>query len=148
MPECLRLIALDEEDLAIISANLQDAVIQVGNMAYLPRAKRFAFVADRFDRVCCSSNGNEKCQTGLHFERVLKVARHGFDQTIADMRLNLLSIVFEPVNPPGGQVTLIFAGGAALRLEVECLEIQMRDLGPRWLAEAPPDHPLDDVPGP
>src|ERR1700691_1907429 len=98
MPEYLRLIALDEEDLAIISANLQDAVIRVGNMAYLPRAKRFAFVADRFDWVCCAGSGNnERCQTGLHFERVLKVARHGFDQAATDTRLNLLSILFEPV---------------------------------------------------
>jgi Protein of unknown function (DUF2948) len=144
MREHLRLIALDEEDLAIISANLQDAVIRIGDMAYLPRGKRFALLAVRFDWVCAASGPNERCQTGLHFERVLKVARAGFDQAAADAHLNLLSIVFVPNDPPAGQVVLTFSGGAALRLDVECLEVQMRDLGPRWKASAQPDHPLDD----
>jgi hypothetical protein len=116
-------------------------------MAYLQLAKRFAFVADRFDWLCCAGGSNERCQTGLHFERVLKVARTGFDQGKTDTRLNLLSIVFNPTDAPAGQVTLIFSGGAALRLDVECLEVQMRDLGPRWKARAQPDHPLDDVAG-
>jgi hypothetical protein len=141
MPQPLRLIALDEEDLAVISANLQDSVIRVGNMTYLPRAKRFAFVADRFDWLCCAGGRNERCQTGLHFERVLKVAHIGFDQAKADTHLNLLSIVFNPTDAPAGQVTLIFSGGAAIRLDVECLEAQIRDLGPRWKAKAQPDHP-------
>jgi Protein of unknown function (DUF2948) len=145
MPECLRLIALDEEDLAIISANLQDAVIRVGDMAYLPRTKKFALVAARFDWVCAAGGSKERCQTGLHFERVLKVTRSGFDQAAADTHLNLLSIAFRPGDPPSGTVELTFSGDAALRLDVECLEAQMRDLGPRWKAKAQPDHPIEDV---
>jgi Protein of unknown function (DUF2948) len=145
MPQCLRLIALDEEDLAIISANLQDAVIRVGDMAYLARTKRFALVAARFDWVCAAGGSKERCQTGLHFERVLKVTRSGFDQTAPDTHLNLLSIAFRPGDPPSGTVELTFSGGAALRLDVECLEAQMRDLGPRWKARAQPDHPIEDV---
>ena len=147
MAGSLRLIALDEEDLEIISANLQDAVIRIGDMAYLPRSKRFALVASRFDWVCAETGSKERCQTGLHFERGLKVARSGFDQGAAGTPLNLLSIVFRPTDPPAGQVVLTFSGGAALRLDVECLEVQMRDLGPRWKAKAQPGHPLDDVPG-
>ncbi len=147
MPDCLRLIALDEEDLAIISANLQDAVIRVGDMAYLPRSKRFALVAARFDWVCAAGGKNERCQSGLHFERVLKVARSGFDQAATETRLNLLSIAFRPGDPPAGQIELTFSGGAALRLDVECLEAQLRDLGPRWKARAQPGHPLDNLSG-
>jgi hypothetical protein len=146
MREHLRLIALDEEDLAIISANLQDAVIRIGDMAYLPHGKKFALVAVRFDWVCAAAGSNERCQTGLHFERVLKVARSGFDQAAVEEHLNLLSIAFVPKDPPAGQVVLTFSGGAALRLDVECLEVQMRDLGPRWKASAQPGHPNDDVP--
>jgi len=145
--DCLRLIALDEEDLAIVSANLQDAVIRVGEMAYVPRLKRFALVAARFDWVCAAGGRNERCQTGLHFEHVLRVVRSGFDQSATGTHLNLLSIVFHPTDPPAGQIVLTFSGGAALRLEVECLELQMRDLGPRWKAKAQPGHPLDDVSG-
>jgi hypothetical protein len=146
MPEQLRLIALDEEDLEIISANLQDAVIRIGDIAYLPRHKKFALVAARFDWVCAAAGRNERCQTGLHFERVLKVARSGFDQAAVDEHINLLSIVFVPKEPPAGQVVLTFSGGAALRLDVECLEVQMRDLGPRWKAMAQPGHPIADLP--
>jgi hypothetical protein len=144
MPQCLRLIALDDEDLAIISANLQDSVIRVADMAYLPRTKRFALVAARFDWVCAASGSNERCETGLHFERVLKVARSGFDQTAAETRLNLLSIGFRAGDPPAGQVILTFSGDAAVRLDVECLEAQLRDLGPRWKAKGQPGHPIED----
>jgi hypothetical protein len=81
----------------------------------------------------------------MHFERVLKVARLGFDQHDAGIVLNLLSITFDETDAPAGQVTLTFSGGAAIRLEVECLEAQMRDIGPRWKAKGQPGHQLDDV---
>jgi hypothetical protein len=149
MPEPLRLIALDAEDVAIISANLQDALIRIGDMAYLPRSKRFALVASRFDWVAAASGGkNERCQAGLHFERVLKVTRSGFDQSAADQCLNLLSVVYTSEDVPAGQVRLTFSGGAELRLDVECLEAQLHDIGPRWPAKSCPGHKLDDAPEP
>ena len=146
MSEPLRLIALDTEDLAIISANLQDALIKIGDMAYLPRSKRFALVASRFDWVASvSGKKNERCETGLHFERVLKVTRTGFDQGASEQNLNLLSIGFTSTDSPAGQVVLTFSGGAGVRLDVECLEAQLRDIGPRWTCKACPGHKLDDV---
>jgi len=145
MPEPLRLIALDVEDLAIISANLQDALVRVADMAYLPRSKRFALVASRFDWVASTAGKKERCETGLHFERVLKVTRTGIDQTAADQRLNLLSVGFSDDDAPAGQVTLTFSGGAGLRLDVECLEAQLRDTGPRWPCTCCPGHKLDDA---
>ena len=45
----LKLIALDAEDLSVLSANLQDAVLRIADIAYLPREKRFAAIANRFD---------------------------------------------------------------------------------------------------
>jgi hypothetical protein len=148
MPDCLRLIALDEEDLEVISANLQDSIVRIGDMVYLQRAKRFALVAARFDWVSAAGGCCERCQTGVHFERVLKVVHTGFDQAAADTHLNLLSMVFYPSeDPPAGQVVLTFSGGGAVRLDVECLEAQLRDLGPRWKAKAQPGHQLDDVQG-
>lgn len=148
MSEPLRLIALDAEDLAIISANLQDALVSVGDMAYLPRSKRFALVAARFDWVTAADGKNERCQAGLHFERVLKVTRAGFDQAAANERLNLLSVAYTSVDAPAGQVTLTFSGGAGVRLDVECLEAQLHDIGPRWAAKTCPAHKLDDAPEP
>ncbi len=146
MSEPLRLIALDEEDLAVISAHLQDAVVKVKDMALLPQTKRFAMLAARFDWLGIGSGKKERCATGLHFERVLKAAAKGFDQTAGDRCLNLLSIRFLPGDAPAGQVILTFSAGAAVQLDVECLETQMHDLGPRWTAKAQPGHRFDETP--
>ena len=70
----LRLFALDEEDLAILSANLQDARIEVADLAYLPKEKRFALAGKRFDWVKAAAGGCERCATGLHFERATSSA--------------------------------------------------------------------------
>jgi hypothetical protein len=146
MSDLLRLVALDGEDLAVLSANLQDALVKIGDMAYFPATKRFVIVAARFDWLRAASQGAmERCRAGLHFERVLKVARMGFDQHNADLILNLLSVTFNEADSPAGEVTLTFSGGAAIRLDVECLEAQMRDIGPRWKAKGQPGHQLDDI---
>ena len=76
----LKIAALDPEDLAILSAHLQDAEVSIGDMAYLPKAQRFALVASRFDWYGAGQGLCERCQTGLHFERVSRVRRAGFDQ--------------------------------------------------------------------
>jgi hypothetical protein len=57
--------------------------------------------------------------------------------------LSLLALGFEPLkaDAPDGHITLIFAGGAAVRLEVECIEVELRDLGPGWRTDSMPEHP-------
>lgn len=140
MSEPLRLIALDDEDLGVISAHLQDAVLKVRDMAYLPKSKRFALVAARFDWLGIAKGKKERCHAGLHFERVLKAEIAGFDQAQGDTCLNLLSINFVAADEPAGHVILTFSGGAAVKLTVECLEAQMHDLGSRWRAKAQPGH--------
>jgi len=139
----LRLIAMDADDLSVISANLQDARVSVSEMAYLPEQRRFAFAGKRFDWLKAAAGGCERCATGLHFERVLGVSRTGFAQDEAQRVLNLLAIEFEPKDAPGGTVVLTFSGGAAIQLQVECVEAQMRDLGERWPCDNQPAHPVD-----
>ena len=135
----LKLAALDAEDLAVISAHLQDAIVSVGDMIYLPKSLRFALVASRFDWPRALRGTRERCRTGLHFERVFRVARSGFDQD-PDRVLNLLAIMFTQGNAPSGTITLTFSGGAAIRLEVECVEAALSDIGPRWSVEDKPGH--------
>jgi hypothetical protein len=136
----LKLWALDEYDLAVIAAHLQDAILRVGDMAYLPQTKRFAFVAARFDWLAAEEGRRERCHVGLHFERVLKAASTGFDRAKPETMLNLLDIAFTQKDGPSGIVVLTFSGGAAVRLEVECLEAEMHDLECRWQAKACPEH--------
>ena len=136
----LRLVALDMDDLAVLSANMQDALIPVPEIAYLPGEKRFALAGKRFDWVKAAAGGCERCATGLHFERVLGVGRQGFAQDENERVLNLLAVEFAPTDAPAGHVTLVFSGGAAIRLTVECLEARLADLGERWPCVAQPAH--------
>lgn len=141
----LRLLAVDQEDLSVLSAHMQDALVRVGDMAFVPGAHRFALLAARFDWCACVEAGRcERARTGLHFEYVKHVSRSGFDQHDPEVLLNVLNIAFEEKDSPAGIVEVHFSAGAALRLEVECLEAHMRDLGDRWQAKATPAHPIED----
>lgn len=135
----LKLVSLDSEDLAVVSAHLQDAVVKVADMAWLAREQRFALVCNRFDWEGAIEGQRRRRRTGLHFGRVLKV-QHRLPDTTPDSVLNLLAVTFEEGEAPSGAVTLVFSGGGALRLEVECLECEMRDLGPIWETPSTPQH--------
>ena len=125
-PAPLRLLAQDEEDLAILSAHLQDMITHVGDMGFQPAQGVFAMVGYRFDWLAASEGRKERCHVGLHFDRVLKASRKGFEKAKPEDVLNLLSMVFTMTDAPAGTVDLVFSGGGAVRLEVECLEGQLQ----------------------
>lgn len=141
----LRLAVVDVEDLAVVSAHLQDSEVMAPDMGYLPGTKRFALVVSRFDWTQALAGRFERCRTGLHFERVLGVATTGLDLSDAGRVLHLLAISFRLGDAPSGHVLLAFEGGGAVRLTVECLEAELRDLGPRWAVDAKPLDRLDGV---
>ncbi|WP_127089126.1 DUF2948 family protein [Aquabacter cavernae] len=139
--DALKLLALDEEDLAIISAHLQDAVVKTGDMGYLPKSQRFALILNRFDwDQKESSEQYVRRRTGLHFERVRNVRFRGLDPRDREAVLNLLAVTFEESDAPSGEVTLAFSGGADIRFEVECVEARLSDLGPAWGCSRAPAH--------
>jgi hypothetical protein len=138
--EPLKLVAFDEDDLAVISTHLQDAELKAADIVYLPRERRFVLVLARFDWCAAQSGETRRRQTGLHFERVLGVRQAHFDRSPRQVH-NLIAIRFDATNSPAGLVTLRFDDGSAIRLEVECLEAAMKDLGPVWTCEAAPAHP-------
>ena len=142
----LKLAALDAEDLSVFSAHLQDATVRVADMAYLPKTKRFALVASRFDWSLNRTGPCQRCATGLHFERVLRVRRHGFDQD-PERVLNLLAIVFVTDEAPSGTIVLTFSDAAAVRLDVECIEAALQDIGPRWDVDCKPELVLPEIAG-
>lgn len=145
--EDLKLIALDAEDLRVLSCHLQDAVILVGDMAYLKSEQRFAMIANRFDWEAASRARDgtyQRRRTGLRFERVMGAQLQGIDLKQKDAALALLAITFEPSEEPSGTLKLQFAGGGAIRLEVECIEAELRDLGAAWQTRHKPVHAVDD----
>lgn len=141
MPD-LKLLALDSEDLEVISATTQDAVVRVGDMGFAQSDKRFALLMNRFaweEKDGRRGKGLRK-RAGLHFDRVTRAATAGFDPNAEDGVLELLAITFEQTSPPGGTIELRFAGGGSVRLDVECLEARLMDLGAAWAAKAEPRH--------
>jgi hypothetical protein len=142
--EPLKLIALDRDDLEVISAHLQDAAVKVSDVFWLPQEKRLVLGVDRFDWLAANGEKPEfhRCRTGLRFERVFSCQCRGIDPSNKDAVLSLLAIDFVESDSPSGEVILTFTGGAALRLEVECLEAEIADIGPRWSCECP-EHSED-----
>lgn len=136
----LKLMALDTDDLAIVSAHLQDAVAKVGDMVYLPGEKRFAMVLNRFDWTTAEQPAPARKRAGIHFERVLAAKIRGIDLAAANTVLNLLAVEFEETAAPSGVVTMYFSGDNAIQLEVECIEAALADLGPQWPAQQCPHH--------
>jgi hypothetical protein len=136
----LKLLALDSEDLDVISATTQDAVVRVGDMGYAKADQRFALLMNRFAWEDGSARQGVRKRSALHFDRVTAAQLSGFDPNARDGALELLAIRFVESEAPAGRVELTFAGGGAVRLDVECLEARLNDLGAAWAARRKPEH--------
>ena len=142
----LKLLAVDAEDLEIISACVQDAVVRVGDMRFVPGDSRFALLANRFvwEKPAKRGQRGERHRAALRFDRVRASHVSGIDLNAQEGVLELLALKFEFSDAPSGIVTLVFAGGGAIRLDVECLEARLHDLGAAWATKAIPAHDLND----
>jgi Protein of unknown function (DUF2948) len=139
----VKFVALDREDLEVVSTHLQDAEVKVADVHWRPAEKRLVLALDRFDwpAATCSQHPElRRCRSALRFERVLACKCKHLNPAGKDTVLNLLAVEFAENDAPGGVVTLIFSGGATLRLEVECLECELVDLGPVRIATVFPAH--------
>lgn len=142
----LKLVALDRDDIEVVSAHVQDALVRIADIFWQPREHRFVMALNRFDWMTAAdakaeSNANyRRCRTALRFERVISCKCRNLDQSNKDARLNLLAVEFVERDAPAGLVTMIFSGGAVIRLEVECLEAELADLGEIFVAGACPNH--------
>ena len=144
----LKLIAQDVEDLAVISALVQDAVFPITEMSWQPRRRRFALLVNRFrwedrDKAAARRRPVERVQTVLAFGDVAKVQSQGVDRGEKDYVLSLLSIAFEPGDDGTGRVVLTLAGDGAIALEVEALDVTLQDVTRPYAAPShrAPEHP-------
>jgi len=142
----LKLIALDREGLGVISAHVQNTCVKRSDMTWLPRQRRFVVVGMRYDWVGAKTGPEERVASALRFDRVLKVSHLGLGEMDEDATLNLLAVTFEKTDPPAGVIFLTFASGALVRLEIECIEVELRDMALRVPAYACPGHALTDTP--
>ncbi len=138
----LTLAAEDAADLEVISARLQDAVAQMQDLVYLPKKRRFAGIFNRFRWEEDEKRGNQRVRAGLHFDGVLSVKSSKLKRGAPEAVVSLLAIRFTPKGgeDPGGTVELTFAGGGALKLDVEAVDAGLTDLGGVWAARGRPAH--------
>ncbi len=139
----LKLVALDDQDLAILSAHVQDAAMRAGDLRHLPAQQRFVVPMNRFAWEGQAGRGPrtpERRNAVLHFDRVTAARSAGLDPRKKAEALSLLAVTFTAAQAPSGVVELLFAGGATIRLEVECVEARLADLGGAWEASSKPRH--------
>jgi Protein of unknown function (DUF2948) len=133
----LKLRAEDEEDLAVISAMLQDSLVPVEDMCFLPDEKRFVMVVNRF-RWESEQGARERTLTGLCFSEVAAAKVSGFSRGEGERILEVLAL-----RAGDGIVQFDFAGGERLRLEVGRLLCHVEDIGEPWPTQWRPSHPGD-----
>jgi hypothetical protein len=146
--EPVKFVALDRDDLEVVSTHLQDAHIKVADVIWRPKEHRLVIGLSRFDWLAAEGERPElrRCRSALRFDRVTGCKCRNLDPAGKDAVLNLLAVEFSENDAPAGTVTLTFSGGGMLRLDVECLEVELADLGPTWAADCRPIH-SDDKPG-
>ncbi len=147
--DLLKLVALDNDDIEVLSAHVQDSVVKIGDVLWHPADKRVIIVINRFDWESAQSAEPpfRRRRAALRFERVNAFKCRNVACSDKDTVLNLLAVEFAPTDAPAGHVTLVCSGGAALRLDVACLEAELVDLGPVWATAACPVHLEMDTAG-
>jgi hypothetical protein len=139
--DMLKLVALDADDLEVVSAHVQDSIVKVSDVLWRPAEKRVVVVVNRFDWENAQNGAQYRRRlAALRFERVNAFKARNVAPSDKDRVLNLLAVEFAAADAPAGRVTFIFSGGAALQLDVECLECELADLGPVWATAACPAH--------
>jgi hypothetical protein len=135
----LKLIALDADDLSVISAHVQDARVQAADIIWRQDEKRLVIGMNRLDweQTLAGETSPRRLVSALRFDRVLACKSRNIDLGSPGRALDLVGIEFHPGEPPGGSALLLFDHGGALRLDVECLECELTDLGPDDFGTAP-----------
>lgn len=124
----LNLAAFDPDDLKVISALAQDAVFPITEIRWEARRHRFALLLNRFRWEDAGRHEPERAQALLVVDGVLGVASLGLDREDADTVLSLLGLTFEPGEEGAGHLILTLAGDGAIRLEIEALEVRLKDV--------------------
>ena len=147
----VRLRAQTPDDLAVISALLQDAVGQNSETSWMPRKHRFALLLNRFrweDEANAKAQGRpfERVQSTLVIDGVLKVGGEGLDPTDKEQVFAVLALEFNAGEDGAGTLSVILSGDGAIRMEVECLDLTLSDVSRPYVARArhEPHHPIID----
>ena len=139
----LKIRAESAEDMAVIAACLQDSIIAVGDIAFIPGRRSFAAMISRFKwEDDAREKKNRRILCGLHFDSVLEVQSQNIPQSDPRHILDLLTIGCEEHDDAEATITLVFANDGVIRLKVECVDVYLRDFGEAWSTPRKPKHPV------
>lgn len=139
----LRLIAEDASDLEVISSAVQDAVLKAENIKFDRRRRRLTLEVNRFqwEESKTKRGPQGRVRAILAFDSVLSVKTRAVSKADPDMVYAVLSLRFDPAEePPGGKLSILFAGDGELALEVEALDVTLLDSAYEWTTRHRPDH--------
>ncbi len=142
--DSLKLLALDTEDLSVVSAHLQDAVFKTDGLAYDARHQVFSVVVNRFvwEKAAERRRSFERRRAVVGFKRVTAVRSLGIDRKDKEAVFSLLAVNFvQKDDGPDGTLELVLSGNASIALDVECVEVQLADTGGAWETSLKPRHP-------
>jgi hypothetical protein len=154
MTTALRLRAVDTLDLSVIAAHLQDALVKMSDLGFDKSTRRFALIFNRFmweDLEAERGKGAKadrnapyrRVRSALHFDAVQRIQTMGLRLANTEALAALMTIAFEPKNDLSGAVKLTFAGGGAIKLDVECLDAWLTDISAPWATKNKPGHGLE-----
>lgn len=140
----LKLLALDNDDLGIVSAHMQDAVFKMGDVRWSAAERTLSLAANRFvwEEAGKRRKSYERRRAALVFKRVEAVRSTGINRNRKEEVLSLLAITFNQKGEgPEGTVELVLSGNATIALDVECIEVALADVGGAWETASKPRHP-------
>ena len=149
MPDPLKLIAVEADEVEILSAATEGLITSAGEMSYLKSARAFALIGSRFkweDAAAADRSGGpwHRIRSGLYIGDVTSVRTTGISRQKPTEVLELLNLSTHVGNDLETEITLNFAGGGTLRISAECVNVTLTDTGEAWETDKKPSH--DDTP--
>ena len=142
-PKNLKLIAKTEEDLRVVSAHLQDSIVNIADIASLEKNKIFLMQLNRFmweDVEKGVFRKNKRIRTVLKFENVMHVVSRNINQLKKDKFLDFLAIETNITPDNNYEMKIIFAGDSAIKIVSEVIEVTLDDQGEAWDTKNKPKH--------
>ena len=135
--KALKLLAEDAEDLEVVAAALQDAVLKIGDISWEPKARHLTLAVNRYR---WGAEEPERVRAAVQVGSVLGVQARRLRRGASEAVVQLLTVAFEPGEAPGGRLVFRFAGDADLAAQVECLDLVLADVSEPWAARSEPRH--------
>lgn len=139
----LKLIGMDEEDLEVISSHIQDALVYVKDIDFSVSSKQLNLAINRcHHEQNVGKNRVKRSHAGLVFSHIDNMQVQNINRSRPEQILSLLNVQFEAAESPSGTIVLNFADNATIKLDVNCLEVRLADLGEQWMSEVKPSHQI------